>query len=147
MSGQILGQGVAGAAQTRADMMSQMGQDIGGAIESIGGALTQSLEFNNMGDSAYEGIKAIGDMYPGMKKMATSLGDLDDRTRRMAALSIMQNFGAVSQFAIAGMGNDTRQQGQFIQQRMPDLRAQTNANNRRLQEGPVISGPALPSFE
>lgn len=123
ISGQILGQGVAGAAQTRADMMSQMGQDIGGAIESIGGALTQSLEFNNMGDSAYEGIKAIGDMYPGMKKMATSLGDLDDRTRRMAALSIMQNFGAVSQFAIAGMGNDTRQQGLQAQRDRPFIDA------------------------
>jgi hypothetical protein len=110
VSGQIIGQGVAGAADTRAKMMSQMGQDIGGAIESIGGALTNSLEFNNMGDSAYEGIKAIGEMYPGMKSVATSLSKLDKRTQRMASLSIMQNFGAVSQFAVAGMNNQTRQQ-------------------------------------
>ena len=129
ISGQILGQGVASAAQTRADMMSQMGQDIGGAIESIGGALTNSLEFNNMGDSAFEGIKAISEMYPGMKKIATSLENLPDRERRMASLFTAQNFGALSQFAVAGMRDSTMQAGQQIQAGMPEQRVRLNTQS------------------
>jgi len=123
ISGQILGQGVAGAAKTRADMMSQMGQDIGGAIEDIGGALTNSLEFNNMGDSAFEGIKAISEMYPGMKKIATSLENLPDRERRMASLFTAQNFGALSQFAVAGMRDSTMQAGQQLDRDRPFIDA------------------------
>jgi hypothetical protein len=123
ISGQILGQGVAGAAQTRADMMSQMGQDIGGAIESIGGALTNSLEFNNMGDSAYEALGAIGEMYPGMKGVYTSLGKMDPRTRRLAAVSITQNLGAVSQLGIAGMRDSTQQAGQQLDRDRPFIDA------------------------
>jgi hypothetical protein len=123
ISGQILGQGVAGAAKTRADMMSQMGQDIGGAIESIGGALTNSLEFNNMGDSAYEALGAIGEMYPGMKGVYTSLGKMDPRTRRLAAVSITQNLGAVSQLGIAGMRDSTQQAGQQLDRDRPFIDA------------------------
>jgi hypothetical protein len=123
ISGQILGQGVAGAAKTRADMMSQMGQDIGGAIESIGGALTDSLEFNNMGDSAYEALGAIGEMYPGMKGVYTSLGKMDPRTRRLAAVSITQNLGAVSQLGIAGMRDSTQQAGQQLDRDRPFIDA------------------------
>jgi hypothetical protein len=39
-----------------------------------------------------------------------------------------------------------QQQGQQIQQRMPELRAQTDANNKLRQEGPAINGTALPGF-
>jgi hypothetical protein len=104
-------------------MMSQMGQDIGGAIEDIGGALTNSLEFNNMGDSAFEGIKAISEMYPGMKKIATSLENLPDRERRMASLFTAQNFGALSQFAVAGMRDSTQQAGQQLDRDRPFIDA------------------------
>lgn len=156
ISGQILGQGVAGAAQTRADMMSQMGQDIGGAIESIGGALTQSLEFNNMGDSAFEGIKAISEMYPGMKKIATSLENLPDRERRMASLFTAQNFGALSQFAVAGMRDSTMQAGQQLARDRPFIDASlknlgnTAAGNvphgigMAPVEHPLPTGPSAP---
>jgi hypothetical protein len=64
----------------------------------------------------------------------------------MASMSILDNLGAVSQLGIAGMRNTTTQAGQQIQQRLPELRAQTDANNRRLQEGSVINGTTLPSF-
>ena len=144
ISGQILGQGVAGAADTRAKMMSQMGQDIGGALESIGGALTQSLEFNNMGDSAYEALGAIGEMYPGMKGVYTSLGKMDPRTRRLAAVSITQNLGAVSQLGIAGMSNQTRQQGQAIQSMIPYTRNEITSANTRAAEGDAFDGTVLP---
>ena len=42
--------------------------------------------------------------------------------------------------------NQTSLQGQLVQQRMPELRAQADANNRRLQEGSVINGTMLPGF-
>jgi hypothetical protein len=139
VSGQILGQGVASAADTRAKMMNQVGQDIGGAIESIGGALTNSLEFNNMGDSAYEALGAIGEMYPGMKSVHASLGKMDPRTRRLAAMSITQNLGAVSQLGIAGMNNQTRQNASLIGQNIKDA-------NTLAEEGANFDGTMLPSF-
>ncbi len=39
-----------------------------------------------------------------------------------------------------------QQAGQAQAARMPGLRDQADANNKRLQEGPVINGTALPSF-
>jgi hypothetical protein len=39
-----------------------------------------------------------------------------------------------------------QQSGQMQAARMPGLRDQADANNKRLQEGPVIDGTALPSF-
>ena len=63
-SGQIMGQGIMGAAQTRADMMSQMGQDIGGVIKSLAGAYAEG-----------EATKAKGAAYGDfMKRHGEQLG-------------------------------------------------------------------------
>jgi hypothetical protein len=122
------------AAQTNAQMMGQLGQDIGGALQSIGGMYGAVSEKNAMGDSAFDAISAIGQMYPGMKKISSALEGVDPRTRRLAAMSILDNLGAISQLGIAGMNTQTRRdqqaltaRGQEITVNMPAARAQQNA--------------------
>jgi len=113
-SGRIIAGGMMGAAETNANTMNQLGQNIGGALQSIGGAIGGVMEKNAMGDTAYEALGAIGEMYPGMKSAFTALGKMDPRTRRLASMSILDNLGAVSQLGIAGMRNSTTQQGQQL---------------------------------
>jgi hypothetical protein len=133
-SGEILASGQMQAAQTNAQMMGQLGQDIGGALQSIGGMYGAVSEKNAMGDSAFDAISAIGQMYPGMKKISSALEGMDPRTRRLASMSILDNLGAISQLGIAGMNTQTRQnqqaltaRGQEITVNMPAARAQQNA--------------------
>ena len=140
-SGQILGQGVVNAANTTAQANVKLVDDIGGALVGLAGAFGDAGELASQGDSAYEALGAIGEMYPGMKSTYGALGKMDPRTRRMASMSILDNLGAVSQLGIAGMRNTTTQQGQVIQQTMPGLRNQA-ANTATVinQGGPSIMG-------
>lgn len=128
-SGELLAAGMIGAADTQANAMAGLGQNIGGALQSIGGAIGGVMEKNAMGDTAYEALGAIGQMYPGMKSAFTALGKMDPRTRRLASMSILDNLGAISQLGIAGMNNQTRQNQQALTAALPDLRnrAQTDA--------------------
>lgn len=124
-SGRIIAQGMMGAAQTNAQMMGQLGQDIGGALANIGGMVGTANQANAQADSAFDAITAIGEMYPGMKKISTALGGMDPRTRRLASMSILDNLGAISQLGIAGMNNQTRAAQQSLTAGMP--RARTTA--------------------
>jgi hypothetical protein len=126
-SGEIMAAGQMQAAQTNAQMMGQLGQDIGGALQSIGGMYGAVSEKNAMGDSAFDAISAIGQMYPGMKKISSALEGMDPRTRRLASMSILDNLGSISQLGIAGMNNQTRTAQQGLAARMPDLRNQAAA--------------------
>ena len=126
-SGEILGAGQMQAAQTNAQMMGQLGQDIGGALQSIGGMYGAVSEKNAMGDSAFDAISAIGQMYPGMKKISSALEGMDPRTRRLASMSILDNLGSISQLGIAGMNNQTRTVQQQLTARMPDVRNRATA--------------------
>lgn len=121
-SGQILGQGMVGAANTKANAQVKMVDDIGGALVNLAGAYGASREMADMGDTAYEALGAIGEMYPGMKSTYGALGKMDPRTRRLASMSILDNLGAISQLGIAGMNNQTRQQGQALTAAMPKVR-------------------------
>ena len=126
-SGQIIGQGMVGAAQTTANAQVKMADDIGGALVGLAGAFGDAGQLASQGDSAYEALGAIGEMYPGMKSTYGALGKMDPRTRRMASMSILDNLGAVSQLGIAGMRNSTTQQGQALTAAMPRARAAADA--------------------
>jgi hypothetical protein len=126
-SGQILAAGQVGAAQANAQMMGQVGQDIGGALASIGGMLGSAKQENAQADSAFDAISAIGQMYPGMKKISSALEGMDPRTRRLASMSILDNLGAISQLGIAGMNNQTRTAQQGLTARMPMARVAADA--------------------
>jgi len=57
-----------------------------------------------------------------MKKMITGLEQLDEGTRGMAAAQVLNNFGALSQFAVAGMNNSTRRDQQQLTATLPNIR-------------------------
>jgi hypothetical protein len=126
-SGRILGQGMVGAAQTTANAQVKMADDIGSSLVSLAGAFGDAGELASQGDSAYEALGAIGEMYPGMKSTYGALGKMDPRTRRMASMSILDNLGAVSQLGIAGMNNQTRTAQQGLTARMPMARVAADA--------------------
>ena len=126
-SGRILGQGMVGAAQTTANAQVKMADDIGSSLVSLAGAFGDAGELASQGDSAYEALGAIGEMYPGMKSTYGALGKMDPRTRRMASMSILDNLGAVSQLGLAGMNNQTRTAQQGLTARMPMARVAADA--------------------
>jgi hypothetical protein len=100
-------------------------------------------EKNAMGDSAFDAISAIGQMYPGMKKISSALEGMDPRTRRLASMSILDNLGAISQLGIAG----TREQ------MMPVMQAQKVTDQREImyereqlaRERQAMSTPPAPA--
>ena len=139
MSGQIIGQGMVGAAQTTANAQVKMADDIGGALVGLAGAFGDAGQLASQGDSAYEALGAIGEMYPGMKSTYGALGKMDPRTRRMASMSILDNLGAVSQLGIAGLNNQTRTAGQQIQQNAPYVAADIK-NRQNVAGGNVPHG-------
>ena len=139
-SGQIIGQGMVGAAQTTANAQVKMADDIGGALVGLAGAFGDAGQLASQGDSAYEALGAIGEMYPGMKSTYGALGKMDPRTRRMASMSILDNLGAVSQLGIAGLRNSTTQQGQQIQQNAPMARAAATNAATVAQRGNMVPG-------
>jgi hypothetical protein len=130
MSGRILGQAAVGAAETTANAQMKLADDIGSSLVSLAGAFGDAGELAQQGDSAYEALGAIGEMYPGMKGTHGALGKLDSRTRRMAAMSILDNLGAVSQLGIAGMNNQTRVAQQGLTAAGPANRAAATAAGR-----------------
>ena len=147
-SGAILASGKIGAAQANAQMMQGLGENIGGALTSIGGTIGGVMQANAQADSAYDAINAIGEMYPGMKKISTALEGMDPRTRRLASMSILDNLGAISQLGIAGMNANIRTQQMGVQQAAPAFRAQTNAASQvAAGQGRVTAPPANINYD
>lgn len=126
-SGEILASGMMGAADAQAKMYDNLGENIGGALQTIGGVVGGVMQQNAAGDSAFEALRAIGEMYPGMKKTFGALEGMDPRTRRLASLSIIDNLGAISQLGIAGMNAGVRRDQMGVQMMMPRTRAAATA--------------------
>lgn len=140
-SGEILASGMMGAADAQAKMYDNLGENIGGALQTIGGVVGGVMQQNAMGDSAFEALRAIGEMYPGMKKTFGALEGMDPRTRRLASLSIIDNLGAISQLGIAGMNAGVRRQQMNMQTALPGIRATIdNTQDVVNQGGPQIQG-------
>ena len=125
-SGEILGRGLHLAAAINAEAMSGLGQNIGNALASIGGTIGGMAQQNAAGDSAFEALRAIGEMYPGMKKTFGALEGMDPRTRRLASLSIIDNLGAISQLGIAGMRDDASREARALTAALPGMRNAAN---------------------
>jgi len=144
-SGEIMAAGQIGAAQSNAQMMGQLGQDIGGALKSIGGTIGDSMQEAREGESAYAALQSIGQMYPAIGKITGALDQLDPRTRFMAARQVLGNFGALSQFGIAGMNAGVREKQMGIQQNAPYVaQGIKNQQNVANQGGPGTPRVNLP---
>jgi hypothetical protein len=142
-SGEIMAAGQMQAAQTNAQMMSDLGQNIGGALKSIGGSYGDAMEKRADGESAYLALQQMAQMYPSMNKMVKGLSELDPRTRGMASAQVLGNFGALSQFGIAA----TREQmAPVLQaQRVTDQREIMYERERLARERQMMSSPPAPA--
>lgn len=143
MSGQILGQGMVGAAQTTAGAQMKLADDIGSSLVSLAAAYGAKKGTEAKGKNFKKFMGMAGDTF-GMD--SAMFGDMEDYDAGM----MLDNFGSwMPAMANAQLGQQRMgvQQGQqALTARMPELRAQTDANNRLRQEGPAINGTALPGF-
>jgi hypothetical protein len=80
-SGRIIAQGMMGAAQTNAQMMGQLGQNIGGALASIGGIYGKYKDKKDMlkGMDSAVGVMADAGALP--KGFLNNYNQLDDNVR------------------------------------------------------------------
>jgi len=135
-SGEILASGQMQAAQTNAQMMNQLGSDIGGALASIGGAY---MEHQDMKSGVKSGEKLLDVMGPAIGMTSDKLkefdyGNMSLRDKYKFHQGWLGNVGTLAQSYNFGVGNQTRQnqqaltaRGQQITLNMPAARAQQNA--------------------
>ena len=141
MSGQIMGQGMIGAAETNANTMANLGNNIGGALASIGGmyAENKGLEAKAKG---YDQVgKILGDsMFKNNPAVGTYLSELRTMKNPMERIS-----GYETLFGLAGsMSNAMMAQGRFgLQQQAPYVEAGLK-NQQNIASGNVPHGGAAP---
>ena len=135
-SGRIIAQGMMGAAQTNAQTMGQMGQDIGGALTSLAAAYGQRQGTIAKGKNFKKFMGMAGDTF-GMD--GAMFGDMDDYDAGM----MLENFGSMMPaMANAQLGQNrlgVQQQGQVANS--PQARAVvTNQQDVMSQGGSSIGG-------
>ena len=142
-SGQILGQGVVNAANTTAQANVKLVDDIGSSLVSLAAAYGAKKGTEAKGKNFKKFMGMAGDTF-GMD--SAMFGDMEDYDAGMMLENFAPMMPAMANAQLGQRRNQTSLQGQLVQQRMPELRAQADANNRRLQEGSVINGTMLPGF-
>jgi hypothetical protein len=135
-SGRIIAQGMMGAAQTNAQTMGQMGQDIGGALTSLAAAYGQRQGTIAKGKNFKKFMGMAGDTF-GMD--GAMFGDMDDYDAGM----MLENFAPMMPaMANAQLGQNrlgVQQQGQVANS--PQARAVvTNQQDVMSQGGSSIGG-------
>ena len=120
-------------------------------IMGIAGAYAENKQLEAKAGS-YDDIGKILNtaMFKDNPDASAAFGNLqkekDPRKKVMGYEQLFSLVGPMSNMMMAQGRMGVQQSGQQIQQRLPELRAQTDANNRRLQEGSVINGTTLPGF-
>ena len=148
-SGRIIAGGMMGAAETNANTMNQLGQNIGNALQTIGGMYGE-VEARKAKGRAFKDVFKVVASSAGinMKQLEQLTGGSlkNDMDWANASETISPILPSLINARLVQGNMGIKQQGQQIQQRMPELRAQTDANNKLRQEGPAINGTALPGF-
>jgi hypothetical protein len=80
-SGRIIAQGMMGAAQTNANMYNQLGNNIGGALASLGGMYGQYKDKKDMLKGMDSAVGAMADAGALPKGFLNQYNRLDDATR------------------------------------------------------------------
>jgi hypothetical protein len=142
-SGRIIAQGMMGAAQTNAQTMGQVGQDIGGALTSLAAAYGQRQGTIAKGKNFKKFMGMAGDTF-GMD--GAMFGDMDDFDAGMMLENFAPMMPAMANAQLGQQRIGVQQGQQALTARMPDLRKQADAQNTLRQEGPSINGTALPNF-
>jgi hypothetical protein len=142
-SGRIIAQGMMGAAQTNAQTMGQVGQDIGGALAGIGQMYGAIEERKAKGRAFKKTMEVMGPAL-GMTtdKLQAAFGDVKtDMDYANLSDSLMPIMPSWINSTLAGQRMDVQQDQQQLTARMPDLRNQaTNTAMVTGQGGPSIMG-------
>jgi hypothetical protein len=129
-SGRIIAQGMMGAAQTNAQAMGQMGQDIGGALTSLAVAYGQRQGTIAKGKNFKKFMGMAGDTF-GMD--GAMFGDMDDYDAGM----MLDSFGSwMPAMANAQLGK----QRLGVQQGAPAAAAGARNEADRAAQGPRFGG-------
>ena len=143
-SGRIIAQGMMGAAQTNAQSMGQLGQDIGGALANLGGMYAQNkgLEAEAAG---YDRIGEIlgGSMFKDNPAVGGFLADLRKQKNpqmKIAGYNALFNMaGPISNAMMSQRNTAVRASAPIAQQNIDNA-------NTRAEEGANFDGTSLPTF-
>lgn len=161
MSGQIMGQGMASAAQIAADgrigaaktgvdsaqvnaqMMSDLGQNIGGALQTIGSVYGELEGRKAKGRAFKKTLEVLGPSI-GMTtdKLKAAFGDLrNDMDYYNASEMLMPILPSMINLQLGGMNAGVRREQMGVQTALPGIRASIdNTQNVVNQGGPQIQG-------
>jgi hypothetical protein len=133
------------AAQTNAQAMSQMGQDIGGALASIGGAY---MEYQDMKSGVKSGEKLLDVMGPSFGMTSDKLkefdyGNMSLRDKYKFHQGWLNNFATMSQGYNFGRGLEQRADQPFVNQGLQDMRNRAGGN-QTVMPGPTGIPPVEP---
>lgn len=138
-SGRIIAQGMMGAAQTNAQMMGQLGQDIGGALASIGGIYGEMEGQKAKGRAFKDVFKVVSpSLGISMEQLeAVSGGKLkNDRDWFQASEMLMPMMPSLINAQLARGNNSVRQNVPFAQQNIKNA-------NIRAEEGDYLDATPL----
>lgn len=127
MSGQIMGAGQLQAAATNAESMVGLGENIGEALKSVGGSFQDAREKYEEGQGIYAAMQNVSKIFPRLKSIMDGAESLPPAVQNAMARNAVGMLGALSQFSIAEMNNQTRQQGQALTAALPDMRNRADA--------------------
>lgn len=131
-SGQIIGQGMVGAAQTTAGAQMQMANDIGSSLVSLAAAYGAKKGTEAKGKNFKKFMGMAGDTF-GMD--GSMFADMEDYDAGM----MLDNFGSwMPAMANAQLGSQrlgVSQQGQQLQTALPGLRAQAQNKTDVINQG------------
>lgn len=124
MSGQIIGQGMMGAAQTNAQMMSDLGNNIAGSIGAIASAYKAR---SDMKSSIKSGEKMLDVLGPSLgftteKLKEFGYNEMSDDDKAMFHSNIWGNLGALSNLRMAQGRLGVQQNQQALTAAMPKVR-------------------------
>ena len=138
--------------QEQQQQNQQNQQNIMSGIMGIAGAYAENKQLEAKSGS-YDDIGKILNtaMFSQNPDAAAAFGNLqkekDPRKKVMGYEQLFSLVGPMSNMLMAQGRLGVQQAGQAQAARMPGLRDQADANNKRLQEGPAINGTTLPSFD
>ena len=138
--------------QNQQNQQAQAQQNQQNIMQGLNDIAGMYMEQENMKSSVKAGDNLLKVLGPGIGMTEDMLkqmdyGKMNVRDKYAFQQGIFNNYAVAAQTRNFGQSMGLRQQGQQIQQRLPELRAQTDANNKLRQEGPAIKGTALPGFE
>ena len=141
MSGQILGQGVVGAANTTAQANVKLVDDIGSSLVSLAAAYGAKKGTEAKGKNFKKFMGMAGDTF-GMD--GSMFADMEDYDAGMMLDSFGSWMPAMANAQLGSQRLGVSQQGQQIQQNAPFTNAGIRNATTRAEEGDVFDGTNLP---